>query len=132
MMSARLLVVDDEEAVRFAVADYFTLHGYRVDAAADRDAAQRLLSTADYDLAIVDLRLSGTQSLDGLSLVRHIRTHASRTPVVLLTGSASSELIAAAEDCGVSAVLFKSSSLPRVRAVVASLLGRPKRIESGC
>jgi DNA-binding NtrC family response regulator len=127
MMSARLLVVDDDEAIRFAISDYFSLHGYRVDAAPSREAAQRLLSATRYDVAIVDLRLSGTQSLDGLSVVRHIRTHAARTPVVLLTGSATSEMIAAAEDCGVSAVLFKSSSLPRIRDVVVSLLGRPTR-----
>lgn len=125
-MSSRLLVVDDEESIRFAIVDYFSQYGYRVDAAPSREAAQHLLKAADYDVAIVDLRLTGKQSLDGLSLIRHIRTHAANTPVVLLTGSASSETIAAAEDCGVAAVLFKSSSLPRVRDVVTALLARPK------
>ncbi|MDX2169634.1 MAG: response regulator [Deltaproteobacteria bacterium] len=123
-MSTRLLLVDDEAAIRFAVADYFEQNGFHVDAAADRESAQRLLGVSDYDVAIVDLRLTGAECREGLNLVRHIRANATRTPVVLLTGSDSAELLAAAEDCGVAAVLFKSTSLARVGAVVAGLLRR--------
>lgn len=124
-MRPRLLLVDDERAIRFAVCDYFGARGYDVDAVADRATALARLAEHPYDLVIVDLRLTGTTCTDGLRLIRDIRGRAGGPPVVLLTGSASPDVLTAAESSGAAAVLFKTGGLAGVSEVVCSLLEAP-------
>jgi len=126
-MPHRLLIVDDEHAIRFAMADYFTAQGFEVDAASDRPAARARLAVGSYDVVIVDLRLSGTRCTEGLDVIADIRDSGAPTRVVLLTGSASAEIVATAVARGAAAVLFKSSGLPHVRDVVTGLLGKAEQ-----
>jgi CheY-like chemotaxis protein len=53
----RLLFVDDEETILFAVQDYFEPQGYEVDAVSDAERAQALLNTHAYAVAVIDLSL---------------------------------------------------------------------------
>lgn len=123
-MIPKLLIVDDEHAIRFAMADYFAAQGFAVDAASNRPAARDRLAETTYDMVIVDLRLSGSACTDGLEIIREIRSSGVATQVVLLTGSTSTDIVAAAMAHGAAAVLFKSSGLPHVREIVNNLLGR--------
>ena len=54
----RLLIIDDEESICFSMSEYFSLHGYRVDAAQELDEAEKLIGSREYKVVIQDLRLA--------------------------------------------------------------------------
>jgi signal transduction histidine kinase/ActR/RegA family two-component response regulator len=64
----RVLVADDEPALRLALAMFLERHGYEVDQAEDAEHAMETLGCRDYDVAIVDVRMPG----DGLTLLSHL------------------------------------------------------------
>ena len=81
----RILVVDDEKGITFAVSHYFRRRGFAVDCAGDCDAARLFLSERDYALAIVDVHLAGRARCDGLELAESIRTSSPQTAVIVMS-----------------------------------------------
>ena len=78
----RLLLVEDEQALREQLAQQLTQHGYAVDQAADGREALYLAGEYDYDLAVVDL---GLPQIDGISVIRKVREQGKRFPILVLT-----------------------------------------------
>ncbi len=66
----RLLIVDDEESICFSMSEYFSLHGYLVDTAREREEAERLIGSTTYQVIIQDLRLGITRDPDGLDIIK--------------------------------------------------------------
>jgi len=81
-MSARILICDDEFPITKAAALKLTRCGYEVEAHPDGQAAWEAYGHARPDMLITDLQMP---RLDGLSLIRRIRAHDPRLPVILLT-----------------------------------------------
>lgn len=79
----RILVVDDEEAIREGLREYISLEGYRVDAAASAEEALGM-DLASYDLVLLDVMMAG---VDGFELARRMKENLStaRIPVIFLT-----------------------------------------------
>src|SRR5512143_4317218 len=71
--TSRLLVVDDEAAIRFALTEYFRESGWLVDAAAEREGAEALLACTEYAVVIADLRLTGIYGMEGLDIIQWSR-----------------------------------------------------------
>jgi DNA-binding response OmpR family regulator len=120
----RLLVVDDEAAIRFALSDYFRECGWEVDSAAEKEEAEALLAHTEYAVVIADLRLTGIYGVEGLDIVQWSRHLRPDTRVVLLTGNGTPEIEAEARRRGVDAFLHKPLPLPELERVVARLTGR--------
>jgi DNA-binding response OmpR family regulator len=78
---ARLLVVDDDAALRELLCRYLGEQGFSVDAVADGEALDRFLATARPDLVILDLMLPGE---DGLSIARRLRAGGD-LPIIMLS-----------------------------------------------
>src|SRR6266436_8546797 len=78
----RILVVDDDPAVRHLISDYFAEHGIQTVAAMDRSAVARQLAGGDTSAVILELHLGQD---NGLDLLREIRS-SSDVPVIILTG----------------------------------------------
>jgi len=76
-----ILVVDDDGEIRSLIAEYLTLHGYRVSVARDGVQMRSALQAERPDLVVLDLMLPGE---DGLSLCRDLRAR-SNLPVIMLT-----------------------------------------------
>jgi two-component system OmpR family response regulator len=76
-----ILVVDDDAEIRSLVAEYLTLHGYRVSTARDGKQMRSALEADRPDLVVLDLMLPGE---DGLTLCRDLRSKSS-LPVIMLT-----------------------------------------------
>ena len=81
-MSARVLVVDDDDAIRSTLARSLGAEGYAVDVAADGHAALQAARDQHPDLVVLDLMLPG---LTGLDVCRRLRAAEHHLPIVLLT-----------------------------------------------
>ncbi|MDA3629590.1 response regulator transcription factor [Saccharopolyspora sp. WRP15-2] len=79
--AGRILVVDDDHAVRDVLRRYLERSGYQVDLAGDGETALRSFTAAAPDLVVLDLMLPG---IGGLEVCRRIRED-SPVPVVMLT-----------------------------------------------
>ena len=119
----RILVVDDEKSITFALRQYFSRQGYTVDCAQDSAVALELLAANEYSVAIVDveLRESGDAS-GGFHLARFIRSHAPATAVIMLTGVETVTAQQQAVEAGVHCYLCKPARLSHVAAVAFHLM----------
>jgi excisionase family DNA binding protein len=118
----RILVVDDDEAVRDLIARALTAAGYDVARAADGLAALERVAERGIDLLITDLRMPG---MDGLALVREARRAAPGLPVIIITGFSTEETATDAVALGVAGYLTKPFRLARILAATARALGEP-------
>ena len=124
----RLLIVDDEAAILFAMGDYLSRSGYEVDRARGRVEAERLLAAAPYDLVVVDLRLGVSEPRGGLEVLRRLRARRPRARASLLTAYGSAEVEAELAAFRDVRLLSKPQPLARLAEEVAGLLasGRPE------
>src|SRR5512139_144365 len=79
--SARILVVDDDPALRELLTSYLSTSGFTVDAAADGEEMKRRFAEAPADAIVLDLMLPGE---DGLALARELRK-TSEVPILMLS-----------------------------------------------
>lgn len=119
----RLLIVDDEIPILFALKDYFTRIGYEVDGARELEEAKALLANNPYSLVIADMRLTGIGGTEGLEMVGFVRERFPATRIILLTAYGSPEVEAEALKLGADAFLHKPKPLSEVAQIVFGLLG---------
>jgi DNA-binding response OmpR family regulator len=81
-MSQRLLIVEDDLALRTGLSDSFEGEGFDVTVAENGDAAHELLFTRHFAAVVLDLMLPGRS---GLELLKEMREQGMSTPVLLLT-----------------------------------------------
>src|SRR5690606_13076505 len=82
----RVLVVDDEESMRWFLRQGLARLGWSVEVAADAESAVRALAGRRFDAAVVDVRLPGA---DGLTVLREVRARDPDTVVVMITAYGS-------------------------------------------
>lgn len=117
---SRVLVVDDEAAIRDLLAKTLALAEYEVDVAPDGRAALERLRTLPYDLLITDLKMPG---IDGLAVIREARRYRPDLPVIIITGFSTEASAIEAINLGVSGYLTKPFRVPKVLATAAKALG---------
>ena len=83
---ARVLVVEDEEAVRDYVCRVLTLHGHTVLVANDGAQAVELMNDHHFDLLLSDIAMP---MMDGISLALKVRASRPHVPIILMTGFAN-------------------------------------------
>jgi excisionase family DNA binding protein len=116
----RVLVVDDEEAIRELLSKTLALAEYDVDVAPDGTVALERMRLAPYDLLVTDLRMPG---IDGLAVIREARRYKADLPVIIVTGYSTEASAIEALNLGVSGYLTKPFRVPRVLAAAAKALG---------
>jgi excisionase family DNA binding protein len=116
----RVLVVDDESAIRELLSKTLALAEYDVDLAADGRSALERLRIIPYDLLITDLKMPG---VDGLTVIREARRLKADIPVIIITGFSTEASAIEAVNLGVSGYLTKPFRVPRVLAAAAKALG---------
>ena len=100
----RILLVDDEEGIRFTLGCLLKKEGYQVDEAESRRDAIKLFMKGPYDLAFVDIMLGGES---GIKLLQDIKNMCSATQVVMITGRPEIETAAEAVRLGAFDYLTK-------------------------
>jgi DNA-binding response OmpR family regulator len=121
----RILLVDDEKSIMFAMSHYFRSCGYDVDCAGDAEAATLLLSERRYALAIVDIHLVGRAGNDGLDLAERICRDYAETAVIVMTALDTPETEQRAAMIGVRSFVKKPARLAYLANVAFAALGRP-------
>lgn len=119
---SRVLFVDDEQDTCSNMADILSDLGYRVDGADDGLTTLEFVRRAQYDVALLDLRMPG---MDGLTLYREIRKIRAETVAILVTAYAGTATEREAMTDGIWKVLFKPVNLPRVLDLVNEARGQP-------
>ena len=118
----KILVVDDERAVRESLRRALELEGYEVELAEDGSQALERLAREDQpDAVILDVLMPG---VDGLEVCRTLRTQGSRLPVLMLTARTQVEDRVEGLDAGADDYLTKPFALEELLARVRALLRR--------
>ena len=118
----RILVVDDERAVRESLRRALELEGYDIDLAEDgSDALELLESGAQPDALILDVLMPG---IDGLEVCRRLRLEGNQLPVLMLTARAEVENRVAGLDAGADDYVTKPFALEELLARLRALLRR--------
>jgi two-component system response regulator MprA len=118
---ARVLVVDDEPAVRRALERALRLDSYEVVLAADGEEALDALAKAPADAVILDVAMP---RLDGLEVCRRMRTAGDRTPILMLTARDAIDDRVQGLDVGADDYLVKPFALRELQARLRALLRR--------
>jgi two-component system response regulator MprA len=117
----RILVVDDELAVRESLRRALTLEGHDVELAANGREALATISRSAPDLVVLDVLMP---ELDGLEVCRRLRAAGDRTPILMLTARTEVEDRVAGLDAGADDYLGKPFALDELLARVRALLRR--------
>ncbi|MFG1374474.1 response regulator [Xanthobacter oligotrophicus] len=116
----RIVVVDDEEALRETVAEYLAGQGFRVRSAASGRDLDMLLATDQADLILMDVHMPGE---DGLTLARRIRSSA-QTPIIMLTAADDIVDRVAGLEVGADDYVVKPFDLRELKARIRAVLRR--------
>lgn len=81
----RILVVDDEEALRTILGSELEGEGYAVQMAGDGDEAIKILEKDTFDLILLDIKMP---TVDGFEVLKFVKQHQPATKVIMLTGFA--------------------------------------------
>ena len=118
----KILVVDDERAVRESLRRALELEGYEIDLAVDgAQALERLHEGPEPDAMVLDVLMPG---VDGLEVSRTLRREGSRLPILMLTARTQVEDRVEGLDAGADDYLTKPFALEELLARVRALLRR--------
>ena len=109
MKKERILIVDDEPAIRALVRQIAAESGYKSDSVPDASSAMEAMSKSDYPLAICDIKMPGK---DGIWLLKEIRRKYPDTQVIMLTVSDNVMDAVASLNVGAEGYLLKPSHIP--------------------
>ena len=130
----RVLVVEDDNKIASFVVKGLKQNGFAVDRCADGEEGLALARSAPFDVAVVDIMLP---KLDGLSLIRKLRTEKIQIPVIILSAKASVDdrvkgLQAGGDDYLTKPFAF-SELLARIQALIrrSSNVAEPTRLSVG-
>jgi DNA-binding response OmpR family regulator len=120
MSAARILIVEDEENIRYFLTNLLEDEGYQTWTAMSGEAALAQITAEKLDLAILDLNLG--VGMDGIEVLAALREQSPGTAVILLTGYATVETAITALRQGASDYLLKPSPAEQIIASVRQAL----------
>ena len=123
----RLLLIEDDAALRLTLARQLEADGYRVDQARDGEEGLFLAREYPVDLLIVDL---GLPKLNGLTIVQRLRGEGSTLPILILTARASWQDQVVGLEAGADDYLVKPFEYPELAARLKALLRRSLKTAS--
>lgn len=122
----RILVADDESAIRFLLTEILTSQGYEVVTAADGVEALDIALSVDFDLVLMDLIMPRK---DGIETMLALRTRRPFWPIIAMSGGSRDYLPLAAK-LGARSTLAKPFDGQTLLAAIESELGRSQRLSA--
>ena len=117
----RILIIDDEAAIRDSLETLLTLEGFNVDLAGDGSAGMDLITRSSYDLLLLDLALPGESGLD---LLPRIKSLAPELPIIMITAYGTVGNVVDAIRAGASNFVQKPWDNEKLLADIRSAIGR--------
>src|SRR5437016_6320323 len=125
-MSNRILIIDDEECLRFTFARFLRGAGYEVACADNYHQGMESVTTQHFDLVIADIVLGGHTGID---ILRQMRDLQLACPLILITGYPTIETATAAVRLGAYDYLLKPVQKEHLLQVTTLVLQRKKTEE---
>lgn len=125
----KLLIVEDEKALRETVRDFFLKEKFVVECAEDYPSAMSKINDYDYDCILLDIMLPGG---DGLAILSHLKRKRKKESVIILSAKDSIEDKVEGLNLGADDYLAKPFHLAELNARVKSLLRRKKADGDTC
>lgn len=118
MKKARLLVVDDEENIRFLFKEELEEEGYSVDVASNGLEALAKIKQAVFDLVILDIKMPGMNGIEALNEIKNMNKN---LPVILCSayGEFKQDFSSWASD----GYVVKSADTKELKQTIKDLLG---------
>lgn len=120
-MSARILLLEDDESLKLILSRALSSAGYQVRATASIDAVLNWVKAGEGDLLLADVLVDGVSFLDSLGLVKRLRVD---LPVIVMSAQSTASTAISAEKGGVFEYLPKPFDLDDMIASVAAALGQ--------
>lgn len=117
----RILVVEDEEAIRTGLVDVLVFHGYEVDSAATGPEGLDKALTGQFGLILLDIMLPG---MDGYEICDRIRARDRHQPIIMLTAKTSDEEIVQGLKLGADDYVPKPFSIQQLVLRIEAVLRR--------
>jgi DNA-binding response OmpR family regulator len=121
----RILIVEDEPAIRAGLTDVFVYHGFDVDCAAEGRAALALAERGTFDMVLLDVMLPG---MSGFDVCAAIREHDREQPIILLTARAADEDVIQGLALGADDYVTKPFSVAQLVLRVQAVLRRARTL----
>lgn len=115
----RILIVDDEDNVRRMLSTAFALQGFETHCANNGRTALHLFADIHPDVVLMDIRMP---EMDGIKALKEMRSHETRTPVILMTAYAEVETAVEALRCGAFDYVIKPFDLDELNLIVQRAL----------
>ena len=128
-LPSRILIVDDEQAMRFFLSEAMTKLGYEVVAAEDSETALDLAAQEELDLAILDIRLPGLSGIEAISKMRQINPNI--VPIVM-TAYGSRQLALEAIKAGAYDLFTKPFKIDELNVVIQRALEKRRLQNNVC
>ncbi len=124
----KVLIVDDEDSVRYSFKKLLREPAYRVLEAPDGEAAIAKVQADTPDLIILDIQMPG---ISGLEVLQRLKSFAPKIPVLMVTAYGNSDRVIAAMKHGAYEYIEKPFDIPRMKALIDEALevGRLMRTE---
>jgi two-component system alkaline phosphatase synthesis response regulator PhoP len=120
-MRKRVLVVEDDAAIRTGVRDALKFNGFEVEEAGDGDTGMKLALSVDCDLVLLDLVLPGP---DGLAILKRVRQLRPSLPIIMLTARGEEQDRVAGLKSGADDYVVKPFGVAELMARVEAVLRR--------
>ena len=120
----KLLVIEDEVMLNRSIVKLLKTQQYSVDAAYDGEEAIDYIRATNYDVIISDIMMP---RLDGLGVLKYLRNHQIKTPVLMLTAKDALEDKVAGLDAGADDYLVKPFEFDELLARIRVMLRRNNR-----
>ena len=118
---SRVLVVDDEEALRYLLSTELAAEGYEVETAGDGDEAIEAIRQKDYDIVLLDIKMP---RVDGFEVLKFIKQNKPEIKVIMLTAYADVKNAIEALKLGASDFVSKPYDLEDILTSINRALGR--------
>ena len=118
---ARILLVDDEPTILMGLSHVLRRAGAQVTACTGRSEAEEAIQSHVFDLALLDVRLSGTESRAGLDLLAQLKQRSPCTQVIIMTAFSTEEIRREALARGASYYCDKPINLEHLLGMVRDL-----------
>ena len=120
MAKQKILVIEDDKAIRRGVVDALAYHGYEVSEAGEAEAGKDLALSTEPDLILLDLKLPRKSGFEVLEWIKKHPAHHT-IPVVILSSSKQTQDLKTAYELGANSYLVKPTGFTELNQLINDL-----------